>query len=277
MRRIAAEVLGRAARAPAGPGSSGELVFAGPLPPAPTGVATYDRAVLDGLRRIGFFERHRMDVLWPIEPKDTPRLPGYRLGIFQLGNNVEFHLEIYRAAFLTPALVVLHDLALDDFVRGLKTLGEPLGYMAEREAMALRRNLTSPDIARNEPLRDPWCAHVARRARGPDRPQRVREAVPAGDGLPHAGLRRAAPHGGVGGGHGAGDGARPRAACAARGRRHAHPGGGTRGPEPGQAARRAAGRRGEPRSVRPRGLGGASHHGVRHRRAWWRARAWASE
>ena len=25
---------------------------------------------------------------------------------------------------------------------------------------------TSPDVVRNEPLRDPWCAHVARRARG---------------------------------------------------------------------------------------------------------------
>ena len=122
--------------------------------------------MLDGLERIGFMDRHRMDVLWPIEPKDTPKLPGYRLGIFQLGNNVEFHLEIYRAAFLTPALVVLHDLALDDFVRGLKTLGEPLGYMAAREAAAQRRNLTSPDVVRNEPLRDPWCAHVARRARG---------------------------------------------------------------------------------------------------------------
>ncbi len=148
------------------PRAAGELVFAGPLPPAPTGIASYDRAVLDGLRRIGFQERHRMDVLWPIEPKDTPKLPGYRLGILQLGNNVSFHLEIYRAAFLVPALVVLHDLALDDFVRGLISLGEPLGYMASREAVSLRRNLRSPDAVRNEPLRDPWCAHVARRARG---------------------------------------------------------------------------------------------------------------
>jgi glycosyltransferase involved in cell wall biosynthesis len=148
------------------PGAAGQLVFAGPLAPAPTGVASYDRAVLDGLRRIGFQERHRMDVLWPIEPKDTPKLPGYRLGILQLGNNVAFHLEIYRAAFLVPALIVLHDLALDDFVRGLISLGEPLGYMASREALSLRRNLRSPDIVRNEPLRDPWCAHVARRARG---------------------------------------------------------------------------------------------------------------
>ena len=167
VRSVVGKLTGRGASAkPAAPGSTGELVFAGPLPPAPTGVATYDRAVLDGLERIGFLDRHRMDVLWPIEPKDTPTLPGYRLGIFQLGNNVEFHLEVYRAAFLTPALVVLHDLALDDFVRGLKTLGEPLGYMAAREAAAQRRNLTSPDVVRNEPLRDPWCAHVARRARG---------------------------------------------------------------------------------------------------------------
>jgi glycosyltransferase involved in cell wall biosynthesis len=162
------DVVRRVVRRPTpAPGSFGELVFSGPFPPARTGVATYDRAVLDGLRRIGFYERHRMDVLWPIEPKDTPRLPGYRLGVFQLGNNVEFHLEAYRAVFLAQAsLIVLHDLALDDFVRGLRTLGDPLGFMATREAARLRLNLRSPDVVRNEPLREPWCAHVARRARG---------------------------------------------------------------------------------------------------------------
>jgi glycosyltransferase involved in cell wall biosynthesis len=167
MLRDVARTLMRRAKRPAAPGSVGELVFSGPLPPARTGVATYDRAVLDGLRRIGFFDRHRMDVLWPIEPKDATRLPGYRLGVFELGNNVEFHLEAYRAAFLAQAsLIVLHDLALDDFVRGLRTLGDPLGFMATREAAALRMNLRSPDIVRNEPLREPWCAHIARRARG---------------------------------------------------------------------------------------------------------------
>ena len=165
LRDVVRRVRRRAA--PAAPGSVGELVFSGPLPPARTGVATYDRAVLDGLRRIGFFDRHRMDVLWPIEPKHATRLPGYRLGVFELGNNVEFHLEAYRAAFLAQSsLIVLHDLALDDFVRGLRTLGDPLGFMATREAAALRLNLHSPDVVRNEPLREPWCAHVARRARG---------------------------------------------------------------------------------------------------------------
>ena len=149
-----------------GPGSQGDVIFAGPLPPAATGIATYDRAVLDGLDRIGLTDRVRMDTVWPVRTDDAGRFPGYYLGVFQLGNNVEFHLEIYRAAYLTSALVVLHDLALDDFVRGLKAAGDPLGYMAAREAARLRGTIEDPDVARNEPLREPWCAHVARRARG---------------------------------------------------------------------------------------------------------------
>ena len=149
-----------------GPGSQGDVLFAGPLPPAPTGVATYDRAVLDGLARVGFPGPLRFETLWPVGTQDAGRFPGYHLGVFQLGNNVGFHLEIYRAAFLTSALVVLHDLALDDFVRGLKAAGDPLGYMAAREAARLRPELTDPDVLRNEPLREPWCAHVVRRARG---------------------------------------------------------------------------------------------------------------
>ena len=149
-----------------GPGSQGDVIFAGPLPPAPTGVATYDRAVLDGLDRIGFADRVHMDVAWPVLSNEAGRFPGYHLGVFQLGNNVEFHLEIYRAAYLTSALVVLHDLALDDFVRGLKAAGDPLGYMAAREAARLRGTIEDLDAVRNEPLREPWCAHVVRRARG---------------------------------------------------------------------------------------------------------------
>jgi glycosyltransferase involved in cell wall biosynthesis len=142
------------------------VIFAGPLPPAATGIATYDRAVLDGLERAGMFERLRFDAVWPVGSAQAGRFPGYHLGVFQLGNNVGFHLEIYRAAFLTDALVVLHDLALDDFVRGLITAGDPLGYMAAREAARLRGSFVDPDVIANAPLREPWCAHVVQRARG---------------------------------------------------------------------------------------------------------------
>jgi glycosyltransferase involved in cell wall biosynthesis len=142
------------------------LAFLGPLPPARTGVATYDASVLDGLRRIGFMDRHRLDVLWPLEPKHEGTVPWYALGVYQLGNNVEFHRDVYRFACEAPGLIVLHDLALDDFTRGMVVGGDPLGFVATREAARLRDRLRSPDILRNEPLRDPWCAHVARRARG---------------------------------------------------------------------------------------------------------------
>jgi glycosyltransferase involved in cell wall biosynthesis len=140
--------------------------FFAPLPPAPTGVATYSQAVLDGLRRIGFFERHRMDVEWPPEPRHDGLVPWYRLGIYSLGNNVRFHRDLYRFACDAPGLIVLHDLALDDFVRGMKVEGDPLGFVAEREAERLAPNLRSEDVLRNEPLRMPWAGHVLRRSRG---------------------------------------------------------------------------------------------------------------
>jgi glycosyltransferase involved in cell wall biosynthesis len=142
------------------------LGFFAPLPPAATGVATYSRAVLDGLRRIGFFERHRMDVVWPPEPRHEGLVPWYRLGVYSLGNNVAFHRDLYRFACQSSGLAVLHDLALDDFVRGMKVAGDPLGFVAEREAGRLAPRLRSADVLRNEPLRIPWAAHVLRRSRG---------------------------------------------------------------------------------------------------------------
>ena len=148
---------------PPRPGSDGELVFAGPLPPAPTGIATYDRAVLDGLAA-DRVQRAPPDgrAVADRAQGHARRFPGYRLGIFQLGNNVEFHLEVYRAAFLTPAS--------DGAARPRAGRLRPRAHdaRASRSASWRRarpprcdRNLTSPDVLRNEPLRDPWCAHVA--------------------------------------------------------------------------------------------------------------------
>lgn len=142
------------------------LGFVSPMPPAPTGVATYARAVLDGLAREGFLDRHRVDVVWPVAGRHEALVPWYALAVYQLGNNVLFHRDIYRHAVQTPGLVVLHDLALDDFVRGLLAQGDPLGHQAVREALRLRDRIRSSDAIVNPPLRVPWLAHVARRARG---------------------------------------------------------------------------------------------------------------
>jgi glycosyltransferase involved in cell wall biosynthesis len=165
-------IAGRAARRvglrpPLGPTrTNGRLAFVGPMPPAATGIARYDRVVLDGLRRIGFLERHRTDVLWPVRPHHRRSIGAYELGIYQIGNNAGFHRAIYRLAFDAPGLVVLHDLALDGLIRGIERAGDPRSLDAEREAAALRFRVTDPDVAHHEPLRLVWCAAVARAARG---------------------------------------------------------------------------------------------------------------
>src|SRR5204862_7738314 len=70
-RRVAARRRRRAQEAQRNP----RMGFFAPLPPAPTGVATYSQAVLGGLKRIGFFDRHRMDVEWPPEPRHEGLVP----------------------------------------------------------------------------------------------------------------------------------------------------------------------------------------------------------
>jgi glycosyltransferase involved in cell wall biosynthesis len=168
LRAIAGRVARRVGlRPPSAPRrTNGRLAFAGPVPPAATGIARYDRAVLDGLRRIGFLERHRTDVLWPVRPRHRRSIGAYELGIYQIGNNARFHRAIYRLAFIAPGLVVLHDLALDGLVREIEMTGDPHGLDAEREAAALRYRVTDPDVATHEPLRVVWCAAIARAARG---------------------------------------------------------------------------------------------------------------
>ena len=44
-----------------------------PMPPAKTGIATYSKAVLQGLDRIGYTaQRHRIRPIWPVEPRHEP-------------------------------------------------------------------------------------------------------------------------------------------------------------------------------------------------------------
>lgn len=148
------------------PRVNGRLAFVGPMPPAATGIATYDRAVLDGLERTGFLERQPMDVLWPIHRRERRSISAYELGVFQIGNNVEFHRDIYRLACGAAGLLVLHDIAIDGFLRELDVSGDPLGRQALAEAAALPFRPVDPDAAIHEPLRVVWCAAIARMARG---------------------------------------------------------------------------------------------------------------
>jgi hypothetical protein len=84
LRRVAGRVARRVGLRSPLPGrrpTNGRLAFVGPMPPAATGIASYDRAVLDGLGRIGFQERHRTDVQWPLNANQQPSNANSHLGI----------------------------------------------------------------------------------------------------------------------------------------------------------------------------------------------------
>jgi glycosyltransferase involved in cell wall biosynthesis len=89
------------------------------------------------------------------------------MAVYHLGNNLEFHGDIYDLAIRTPGLLVIHDLALDDFVMGMVATAQPFGHQAMREGLLLAPRLHGFEEAeRNEPLRVPYVAHAARNARG---------------------------------------------------------------------------------------------------------------
>jgi glycosyltransferase involved in cell wall biosynthesis len=169
LRRAAGAAARRTGLRPPPPSKrrNGRIAFVGPMPPAATGVATYDRAVLDGLERIGFTDRHPIDVLWPVRKEHVEAVRAYDLAVYQLGNHVEHHRDVYRLSWTAPGLVVLHDLALDDFVRGLQSIGDPLGFRALGEAAGARHRVGgSSAYDAEDPLAIPWCAAAVRASRG---------------------------------------------------------------------------------------------------------------
>jgi glycosyltransferase involved in cell wall biosynthesis len=137
------------------------VAFCSPLPPAPTGIATYSRAVLEGLERTGFTERHDLIRLWPMNTRAKLRARASDVGIYQIGNNVEFHGEIYETSVAHPGVVVVHDLGLDGLLWGLGRAGNPLSEHARREAVAS----AEPMADTGDPLASHSCAQVVRRAR----------------------------------------------------------------------------------------------------------------
>ncbi len=167
-RRTASRLIARLTRPrPIARPVTPRLAYVSPLPPAATGIASYSRTVLRGLDGIGFRDRYEMDAVWPIRPRHDAEFRGaYRLAIYHIGNNMVFHGDIYRLAVSNPGLVVIHELGLDDLVRGLVERGDPLGYRAWREATFRATRMTLPETRLHEPLGRPWCAHIARHARG---------------------------------------------------------------------------------------------------------------
>ena len=184
-----------------------------------TGIATYSAAVLDGMRRAGLLERHDVHPMWPLASDAEERVEAADVAVYQLGNNVEFHGEIYRLSVWHPGVAVLHDLALDGLMYGLgvarSPLAEPGAIRGDRGGPAGR----GPRLSARRPMVRPGGAPRA----GRDRALPVRGVVPRA--------------------HRVQDADRDRPASARRGRRRDRPRAGARCGVQGARGRRRRGRR----------------------------------
>lgn len=137
------------------------LGIASPLPPERSGIADYMLDLLDGFLEIGveveLFSARWEESGWirssvPIRPlRELPeryRRGAIDLPVYQIGNNVDYHEAIYRAALEVPGLVVLHECMLHHLIRGM-TLARGLGrefveemrYAAGRSGQAAAERL----------------------------------------------------------------------------------------------------------------------------------------
>jgi hypothetical protein len=154
------------------------VAFVSPLPPERTGIATYAAAVLEGIAAAG--TEHEIDRVWPLGRSALARVREADVGVFQIGNNVEFHGDIYALSVWNPGVVVLHDLAIDGLIWGLGEVKSPLaargpggGGGAPPAGGGSRRSARSsrtvplrpaggvPPTPRRQPRsRRPWSAHA---------------------------------------------------------------------------------------------------------------------
>lgn len=108
------------------------LGIATPLPPERSGIADYALDLVEALGRDGIdVEVYARTVEQPqalragvrVHPLgDMARRWARRefdVPVYQIGNNVEFHEEIYRLALDAPGLIVLHETMLHHLVRGM--------------------------------------------------------------------------------------------------------------------------------------------------------------
>jgi glycosyltransferase involved in cell wall biosynthesis len=137
-----------------------DIVVLSPLPPVRSDAAMAGAALVSVLRKR---RGHLVRASWPIPESIEALVADSDLPVYHLSNDPGDR-EIYEMALEWPGLVVLHDLVLDHLVRGLLKSREPAGIETAREVVAASDRPGVPAFP--EPLATPWCALVARRARG---------------------------------------------------------------------------------------------------------------
>jgi len=165
---------------PAGTPRRLRIGHAGPLPPAPSGIADYAAELLPALADhvdVELYVPPRLPApagelarRFPVRPLAElgPRAAAGEvdLPLYQLGNHPRFHGAVYRALLEAPGVVVLHEHVLHHMVREITVVaGDPAGYVEEmgyaygRAGRALARRAVDTGV----PL-DPWSHPLFERA-----------------------------------------------------------------------------------------------------------------
>lgn len=103
-----------------------KVAWLSPLPPQRSGIANYSHALVKGLRPYVdidlYSDAPELDAelrnefkVYPLSAYQSQRHQ-YEETIYHLGNNSQFHKEIYKLAWNFPATIVLHDYNLSAFL-----------------------------------------------------------------------------------------------------------------------------------------------------------------
>ena len=135
------------------------VAYLSPLPPDATGIADYSAELLPALRDhldLDVFtgNPHRVGGLLPSSFRIRPysefpkavHTGGYDALVYQLGNSITYHGEIYRLLLKYPGIVVLHEYMLHNLIRAIPRGGADI--TSYREEMRYCYGQTGAVMAR---------------------------------------------------------------------------------------------------------------------------------
>ena len=221
-----------------------------------------------GLERIGYTPaKHKIQPYWPIKHKHWATVPWHTMAVYHLGNNMEFHGDVYDLAIRTPGLLVIHDLALDDFVMGMVATRSRSGTRRCVKVSCSRPGSTGSRRPNATTRSASPTSRTPRGTRGGSSCTRRSPNATCARSAARPDLRRAPPRGRERAARPQGGGRRSRDPRVARVHGDADAGRRVRRPERGQADRRRRRGDGAPAPGRAPGTRRATHPRVRRRAA----------
>jgi glycosyltransferase involved in cell wall biosynthesis len=136
------------------------IAYLSPLPPEASGIADYSVELLAGLTQqveVDLFSAgtaHLPSTLAGLTARTYAKFPDaharqpYDAVVYHLGNNADFHTEIYRLALRIPGIVVLHEYMLHHLLRGMSSAREyveAMRYSYGQAGAGIARRLLESD------------------------------------------------------------------------------------------------------------------------------------